>query len=660
MKIALYVTSHGFGHASRVSALTQVLIKYGCDCYIITDRPKFLFPKEGSFCHLIERKTDTGMIQESWKVPSISQTYQELTNLWENKDRIVDLEEDFLKSNSIDLVIVDIPFLPILAAKRSGIPVYAITNFDWYFNYVELVNDQTPSKIKNIINEIKHIYQLCNKSFILPFSNDKSVEALPNQVKCGNLAKSSQANRDEICRQFNIDKSKKLALITFGGIMSDISYFENLTSNKDYVFLTNSPIGQADNIVLLPRDYDYSLLIASCDLVITKVGYSTLAETCAAGTYLCYATRDNFPEDRPLVEELKNYPHSQHFQLLDDKIDISLPKGKIDKYYSPRFSLKNNEIGLAIISSYLQEKSSNLGAVIDFGTNNSTLLIYSLDNDKHQVLYYDIRITGIGLNIDKELINQKSMTKAIRELSIQLDLCKASGIIPHILVTNIGRISKNFNQFEEKINRKYSVIWEVISPNREAKLGVISSLNVDNNNCDFYNLDIGGSSTEISLIKQGEIVELLSLPLGILIYYQRFKDSRYNFEQISEIIQQEIEELINDNDFPIKEGSCIYGVGKVFQNLSCIYEGKTHYEHFYELKNYDLQDFMFTLHDMINHKSKYNYHDYNGKKLNESIFYISLAILQAFNNVLHTNDLVVNPWGLEFGYLIEKENKNEV
>lgn len=37
MKIAIYVTSHGFGHASRMCALTTELMKFGCECFIISD-----------------------------------------------------------------------------------------------------------------------------------------------------------------------------------------------------------------------------------------------------------------------------------------------------------------------------------------------------------------------------------------------------------------------------------------------------------------------------------------------------------------------------------------------------------------------------------------------------------------------------------------------
>jgi len=661
MKVAFYVTSHGFGHASRVSALVTEFIKYGIDCYIITDRPKFLFPQESGYCHIIERQTDTGMIQENWKVPSVEKTFSKLQEFWVTKEEIVEAERYFLQKKGIELVVVDIPYLPILAAKKLNIPVYAVTNFDWYFNYIEIVDQDTNPKILEILAEILQIYQQCDKSYILPFSNEKSVQALPNQVKCGNLAKYSLPNRKSICKEFKIDEGKKLALITFGGIMSDISYFQSLTANQEYVFLTNTPIRIADNVILLPRNYDYSLLISSCDVVITKVGYSTLAETCAAGTYLCYATRDSFPEDEPLVAELSNYPYSQHFKLLDDSIDIHLPQGEITKYHHPRYALKNGEIALNMIKAFMSKKYDNLKAVIDFGTNNSTLLIYSLKSSDFELAFYDVRITGIGLGFSEGIISQGAFKKAKHELSIQLEFCKKLGLLPHILVTNIGRVADNFILFQKAIDNLYQVDWEIISPDREAKLGVNSSLFWNPDRKSFYNVDIGGSSIEISLVKNRKVQNVISMECGILTYYHKYKDSRLNFEQISELIQQDMEHFLDENAYPIKESHTMLGIGKVFQNLSCIYEGKENYESFEMIKEHDLQDLMFTLHTMINDKSRYNYHDCNGKMLTEIIFYISLGILQSLNNILHTTILVINPWGIEFGYLLEnKERTDEI
>lgn len=657
MKIALYVTSHGFGHASRMCALTIELMKFGCECYIISDRPEFLFPVENSLCHHVNRQTDTGMFQDNWKTPDVEATFIALQEFWSKKDEFIQREKEFLRNEGIDFVIVDIPPLPIVAAKELNLPVLAITNFDWYFNYNEVVTDQTEESIKQIIAEIYAIYQTCDKSYILPFSNFKSVESLPNQVQCGNLAKLSKPNREKICQEFKLDKSKKLALITFGGITSDISYFETLTANKEYIFLTNSPIGEADNVVLLPRNYDYSLLISSCDVVITKVGYSTLAETCGAGTYLCYAGRDNFPEDEPLIGELKHYPHSQHFELTDGKLNLELPKGEVKKQHLERYRLKNEEIALAMLTEIIN-RHQNIAAVIDFGTNNSTLLIYSLDKSNYKVIHKDIRVTGIGYKLEDNRLAPRSINKALKELSVQLKLCATLNIVPHILVTNIGRIAENFEEFKSLVNKSHSVTWELLTAKCEAHLGNKSSLFLTADQGEFYNLDIGGSSTEISLLNNTQVVDSISLDCGILKYYNLYKDKRLNFEQISELIQIDLESQLSEVEFIKHECSLMIGIGKVFQNLACIYHDFIHFKPSSEVRFYDLQEFLSKLHNLINYKLTYNYHDYDGKKLDIKIFYISLAIVQGLSNTLNTEQLGVNPFGLELGYIIQQKEKN--
>ena len=285
-------------------------------------------------------------------------------------------------------------------------------------------------------------------------------------------------------------------------------------------------------------------------------------------------------------------------------------------------------------------------------------MIYSDNSQETNIAHYDIRITGIGLNLKDGLINSKSFILAKQELSIQLEICKELNLRPKILVTNIGRIALNFHKFQKEVDSLFQADWEILSADREAILGVESSLYWSAKLPDFYNIDIGGSSTEITLIKSGKIMKIISLSLGILTYFHKFKASRLNFEQISELIQQDIEMKLMESHFPLKESQFIYGIGKVFQNLACIYKGKLNYEPFIGIEKFDLQDFMFSLHNLINHKSKYNYHDYNGKKLDETIFYISLGILQALNNILDTKKLFVNPWGIEFGYLIEKRSRN--
>ena len=67
MKVAIYVSNHGFGHAKRMSALADEFGKYGIYCYIITNRPAHLFDYlNPQFYELHSVSLDFGIKQEKW------------------------------------------------------------------------------------------------------------------------------------------------------------------------------------------------------------------------------------------------------------------------------------------------------------------------------------------------------------------------------------------------------------------------------------------------------------------------------------------------------------------------------------------------------------------------------------------------------------------
>lgn len=642
LNVAFYPTSHGFGHASRISALVNEFLKLGAECHIISDRPEFLFPKD-YHVHLHKRSTDTGMFQTTWQTPDIEKTFSVLANLWQKKKKIVDKEVEFLLDNDIELVIVDIPFFPIIAANEVNIPVIGITNFDWHFNYREVI-DLTPNKddIKIILDEMYDIYQKLDYSIILPFSNSDSVKALPNQYKFGNLCKTINPNRESLCNRFNIAEDKIIALISFGGILSDLSNFETLISDENYVFLTNTKIGDYDNVRILPRDLNYSEIISSCDVVITKVGYSTLAECCAAGTYLCYSARNNFPEDKPLLAGLKRYSNSQRFYIHDNGIEINLPSIKPEKKIIKEYQSENYEICKFIYSKFYENKRK-MKAIIDFGTNNSTMIVYEND-DVQNIVLRSVKITGIGKGLEDNIISRKAILNSVDILVEQVNICNQLGVQDvRIIVTNIGRIAANFQDYIDEFKCYSSIKLEIISADEESLLGAKSSLKIMNEES-FYNVDIGGSSTEISYISNGKIEFYHSFPFGIILFYNKYKKETKN---IYFNIEQDIENFLRDIHFDTDKNDKLCGIGKLFQNLYLISEGYEQFINFSDLKIVEVESF---IRKLDNQRILYpKFIDIDKKEIDYTILEISRAIVRVLLKIFKSRLLYINPLGIEGG-----------
>jgi len=177
MKIAIYISNHGFGHATRMVALSEEFISVGIFCYLITDRPDFLFKHLNSqFFEKREVSIDFGLFQKNWIYPDLEKTEEKLIKLWQTKDSIIEKEVSFLREKSIDLVIGDIPPLAFAAAKLSRIKSIAISNFDWHFMYRTMLHKN--DLINKILEDILEYYSYADLAIRLPFSDEKIITGI--------------------------------------------------------------------------------------------------------------------------------------------------------------------------------------------------------------------------------------------------------------------------------------------------------------------------------------------------------------------------------------------------------------------------------------------------------------------------------------------------
>jgi UDP-N-acetylglucosamine:LPS N-acetylglucosamine transferase len=96
-----------------------------------------------------------------------------------------------------------------------------------------------------------------------------------------------------------------------GGIPERYLFLEQLTHQSDIYFIIpggSQTMKLVDNIVLLPHhsEYFHPDLINTCDAVIGKLGYSTLAEVYHAGVPYGYIPRTTFKESEILEAFVKN------------------------------------------------------------------------------------------------------------------------------------------------------------------------------------------------------------------------------------------------------------------------------------------------------------------------------------------------------------------
>jgi len=638
MDIAFYISNHGFGHATRMAALINEYTKIGIYCHVMTNRPYYLFNDcDQRFLILRDIILDFGIIQQNWLEPNISATEASLESIINNNQGIIENEIDYCHRNNITIIIADIPFSSFEIAARANIFSVAVSNFDWHYIYEKM---QISS---SILSKIKESYNKANLALRLPFSDESSMSAFSNTVRTGLLVRYKQDKRKEITINLNIDPQMLIVLIAFSNSEDLPLSIEQLLQNESICVLSTQKYIHPRHREISP-DKDFSQLIASVDVIITKTGYSTLAEAVANNKLIIYTDRESFPEDDILLKKMTTYkrgifvPHKQlkNFQWNNLKeIHRNLPDTKPERNC-------NNEVAQLILKSYFKNRGKNY-AVLDIGTNNILLLWACLENDSFKVIHRASSVSALGKKMKQGKIHHEAIKRAKAILKDYLNLSRSFTENITLIGTSCCRDATNISLLKGWLKNKYNLDLRVISGEEEAYLNGLANLDLAGKD-DSLIFDIGGGSTEFTFIKKQEILKTQTIDVGLR-----------RLENLNDISSEEkvvfIEKQLGKLE-SIPENTKMIGVGGTASTIACLAKGITKYDS--NLVNGTLVSYhqLETITSLL--KSKNNeqiselipFEPARGDLLLSGIEYTK-QILDHFN----MKSFIVSDKGLQFGYI---------
>ncbi|KAH8928421.1 hypothetical protein BT69DRAFT_1257396 [Atractiella rhizophila] len=151
-KFAYYCSSHGFGHATRVAALTSSLLLCGHSVTIVTSAPRFIFAsviERGAQYRLAQ--VDPMVYQPTAYTMDRRRTVDALKEFLEGREETLEREKTWLLKEGVDCVLSDAVFAGCAAANLASIPSSIVSNFtfDPVYSYLsspsssKLPEDQT-------------------------------------------------------------------------------------------------------------------------------------------------------------------------------------------------------------------------------------------------------------------------------------------------------------------------------------------------------------------------------------------------------------------------------------------------------------------------------------------------------------------------------------
>jgi L-arabinokinase len=304
MKIAYYITSHGYGHALRSSVICN---KFSRDVELIfrTKVPEVFFRQEvvRPFSYA-PAEFDCGCIQTDGVTVDIPRTVAAYSERADKNAVILPDEVQWCVDNTIDGIVSDIVPFAFEVASSAGIPSIAVTNFTWWDIYEEYciafpLFAPYVEKIRRQYGIADMLMELMAPMPMIYFKKRKPV------MPVGRIGKNI---RDRLFSEYSLHKNKRLALIYTGNFGMDAVDWKKLEQFTDWEFLGLYPLpGAPSNYHVVSRQvFRYQDCIASVDLMISKIGYGVYAECLLNGTPILYLPREGFAEypvlDRSIVE----------------------------------------------------------------------------------------------------------------------------------------------------------------------------------------------------------------------------------------------------------------------------------------------------------------------------------------------------------------------
>ena len=307
--LVLYATGHGYGHATRASAVAAELKRQapGQGLEVRTEAPAWIFQEPCPGLPVSRGGADPGLAQRDALAVDLPRSLERQAALDAQWPRLVESEARWLRERGAKLVAGDIPPLAFAAAAEAGIPSVGVSNFSWDWIF-EPFASRDP-RWEGPRRRCAQAYARAEGVLRLPLSGDfPSFSAvLDVPLLCRLDATTPQAWR--AARGLSGDR-RPMILVTFGGFGVALPALAAREDLRGFLFagFGPRPAGlEADWLEL--RDgtsADQLPAMAACDAVLCKPGYGLFSEALGHGKRVLYVPRtDGFREVDALVAGLR-------------------------------------------------------------------------------------------------------------------------------------------------------------------------------------------------------------------------------------------------------------------------------------------------------------------------------------------------------------------
>jgi hypothetical protein len=304
MNIAFFVSAHGFGHAARAAAVMSALREHrpGCVLEIFSRVPEWFFSDTlGPSFQYHSETTDVGVVQKDPFTGDAEATLDRLgTFLPFSEAGVRDLAAG-LAARDCRAVVCDISPLGIAVARQAGVPSILVENFTWDWIYEPYLSAYPGFK-----SHIEALTSLFSKADV-HLQTEPVCRPAAGAERLHPISRPPRNGAATTRRALGVSDARPLVLLSTGGVAVRHRFLSRLEAYPRVTFVVPHDVPQPSrrkNVIVLPHqsDFYHPDLVRAADLVVGKLGYSTLAEVGHAGKPFGYVLREDSVESGPLGE----------------------------------------------------------------------------------------------------------------------------------------------------------------------------------------------------------------------------------------------------------------------------------------------------------------------------------------------------------------------
>ena len=215
--LVIYVTSHGFGHLNRTAAVVNrvpldVRVTIKSHSNLFKDWPERLTrPAE-----LVAYVSDAGAVNPPGDSAATDgpRTLELASRCHAEAMARLDDEVARLREQGTAAVLCDAPAVPLVAARRAGVPGFLMSNFTWADIYAPHARAVGTAQATRLVAELRAAYRQAVATFRMEPA--MSMSWLSALINVGMVVKRGRDRRAELCRLTGLDRKDKLVYLYLG------------------------------------------------------------------------------------------------------------------------------------------------------------------------------------------------------------------------------------------------------------------------------------------------------------------------------------------------------------------------------------------------------------------------------------------------------------